>query len=287
MIPATFGLQIHIEVKISRQHAEPNRAPAACVSPSGAPFDDNLSIPMIDLTRFFINPFADPEISKAELQTFGVAHLAEMIAQNGDSALSTNIAMTMTLLGTLDTKIGSETLKLGVQKARVRAKDDYRDFIVEQVGKVQGAVHSAFGKKHPKNDEIFPEGLGIFGSCEDAQVDGKLDALHDALLANQTELGSPPRNLVETLQTDWPLIYGGSNTGKAGRNTALNDAKLAAKALRDQLFDNLLTCARKFPGQIDRARLLFPQHLLENPTSPDDEEPTPTPSPTPTPTPTP
>lgn len=232
---------------------------------------------MLDLIRFFINPFEDPEISKAELQTFGVAHLAEMIAQNTDGTLSANIASTTSLLTTLNTKLGSETLKLGIQKARVRAKDDYRQHIVDELGKVQGAVHTTYGKKHPKNDEIFPEGASIFSSCEDAQLDEKLDALHDALTTNQPELGSNPRNIVETLRTQWELIYGSSNTGKAGRSTALNDAKLAAKALRTQLFDNLLVCARKWHGQLDRARLLFPQHLLENPASPEDEEPGPTP----------
>ena len=237
---------------------------------------------MIDLVRFFISPFADPEISKAELQSFGIAHLSELIAQNGDGALSTNIAATTTILTTLNTKIGSETLKLGIQKARVRAKDDHRQHIVEELGKVQGAVHSTYGKKHAKNDEIFPEGASIFGTCDDAQLDAKLDALHDALDANQAQLGSAPRNAVETLRTQWELIFGGSNTGKAGRHTALNDAKTAANALRAQLFDNLLTCAKKWPGHTDRAALLFPQHLLENPAAPEDEEPAPTP-PTPTP----
>lgn len=232
---------------------------------------------MIDLVRFFNNPFGDPEISKAELQAFGVAHLSELIAQNGDGTLSANIATTTTILTTLNTKIGGETLKLGIQKARVRAKDDYRLHIVEELGKVQGAVHTAYGKKHAKNDEIFPEGAAIFSSCEDAQLDAKLDALHDALDANQTELSSTPRNNVDTLRTQWALIFGGSNTGKAGRHTALNDAKTAAKALRAQLFDNLLTCAKKWPGQLDRAALLFPQHLLENPASPEDEDPAPTP----------
>ena len=91
------------------------------------------------------------------------------------------------------------------------------------------------------------------------------------------ELGSTQRNNVDTLRTQWELIFGGSNTGKAGRHTALNDAKTAAKALRAQLFDNLLTCAKKWPGQLDRAALLFPQHLLENPAAPEDEEPAPTP----------
>ena len=93
------------------------------------------------------------------------------------------------------------------------------------------------------------------------------------------ELGSTQRNNVDTLRTQWELIFCGSNTGKAGRHTALNDAKTAAIALRAQLFDNLLTCAKKWPGQLDRAALLFPQHLLENPAAPEDEEPSPTPTP--------
>jgi hypothetical protein len=234
---------------------------------------------MIDLERFFINPFGDPEISKAELQSFGVAHLSEMIGQNGDGALDTNIAATTTLLTTLDTKIGGETLKLGIQKARVRAKDEQRTHIVDELGKVQGAVHTTYGKKHPKNDEIFPEGATIFSTCEDAQMEAKLDALRDALDANQSELGSTQRNRVDALRSAWVLIFGSSNTGKAGRHTALNDAKIAAKSLRAQLFDNLLTCAKKWPEQTDRARLLFPQHLLENPALPADEPPTPTPTP--------
>ncbi|MEK0451332.1 MAG: hypothetical protein RL088_3600 [Verrucomicrobiota bacterium] len=230
---------------------------------------------MIDLERFFINPFDDRQISKAELQAFGVAHLAEMVANNEGGFLSAQIATTTTLLTTLDTKLGTETVKLGIQKARTRAKDDYRDTIVETIGRVQGAVHSAYGKKHPKTEEIFPEGAVIFSDCEDAQMNDKLDALFTALDANQTELGSTPRNLVDNLRTQWALIIGASTTGKAARSTALNDTKLAVAALRAQLFKNLLTCALHWPNQTDRARLIFPQHLLENPASPEDEEPTP------------
>ena len=240
---------------------------------------------MIDLVRFFFNPFDDERISQAEIETFTIHHIAAMVANNGAGTLSTLITQTTNLSTTYGQSLSSEVVLLGVQKARVQAKDLFRQNLAEELGKIYGMVTGRFGKKGVKTTEIFPGGLSLYSDCEDALLGTNLDALHTALNANVAELGSTPINLADTQKTQWATIFNDASTGKAGHNSGRATVRNADQALRDQLYKNLHQCAILFPGDEAKAHQLFPQHHLENPeTTP---TPTPTPPPTPTPTPTP
>jgi hypothetical protein len=235
---------------------------------------------MINLTRFFVNPFNDEEISQAKIETFTIHHIAAMVASNGNGALSTLITQTTNLSSTFAATMSDKLVLLGVQKARVQAKEIFRANLADELSKLYGAVTAKYGKKGSKTAEIFPGGLSLYGDCADSQLGPNLAALHDAMNANIADLSSTPVNRASELKTQWASIFSEASTGKAQHDSGIMTVRNAAKALRAQLGRNLHECAILFPEDEAKAALLFPQQYLENhPQTPGEPDPQPTPTP--------
>ena len=219
---------------------------------------------MIDLYRFYVNPFDDEDISVDELTAYGDAHLARMTGQNPGNVLDASIAATGNLLTALDASISNETVRSGVQAATVRAKNDFRAALPNELSKPYGTTLSKYGKKGAKMLEIWPGGLSAYGDSSDGGLDGLLTALQAALFNNKTDLGPDPATQVQALAAQWEAVYGTANTNKGQNLSAADTRRLAVKTLRLQLFKNLLQLAALFPNQRDKADYYHPQHLLEN-----------------------
>ncbi len=219
---------------------------------------------MIDLYRFFVNPFGDEDISNTELDKFTSAHLAALVANNPGGVLSASITATANLHTAFGGTISSETVKLGLQKAATQAKQDFRDTLPNELSKIHGAALAKFGRRSPVLLEIFPGGLEAFNAADDSELDGLLDALVTALAARTTDLTATPHDQAGTLRATWASLYGTVTAAKASKGSTAESRRAAGLALRDQLFQNLHQLAMLFPGQTEKAALYCPQHLLED-----------------------
>jgi hypothetical protein len=220
---------------------------------------------MIDLYRFFINPFDDEGISVEELTDYSVAHLAALTANNPGGQFNLLIAATDTLHTALGGKVSTETVQLGIQMARTQAKNDFRAALPNEISKLQGAALAKYGRKGAVMLEIFPGGADAFGAAADPELGGLLDALATAVGNRAGELGADPKTQALALAAAWASLYGAAASGKAGKGSAATARRDAVKALRLQLFQNMLSLASAFPNQQAKANLYCPQHLLENP----------------------
>jgi hypothetical protein len=220
-------------------------------------------ISMFDLYRVFLNPFDDEEISIDEVLSYTPAHLAALIANNPAGQFDALIAATDTVLGALGGTVTDETVKLGIQKARTQAKEHFRAALSNDLSKVHGAALAKYGRKGATMLEIFPGGLDAFRTATDDTLAKKLDALAEAV-GQHPEMGADAKTQAEALAATWEGLYGAAKTGKAGSGSAADQRRAASRALRLQLFRNLLALAAAFPGQREKASLYCPQHLLEN-----------------------
>jgi hypothetical protein len=236
---------------------------------------------MIDLRRFFLNPFLDEGISIDETVNYTSNHLARMIANNPGAVFNTIITATSTKLDALDATLTEETGKLGIQKAKTLAKDTFREGLHKDIAKIHGDFVASFGPDSPEVTEAFPEGQSVFANCDDSLLENKLDALNATVTTYSASLKPATVALAGSLLSIWIALYAAATTGRAGRETSAGARRVAALALKDQLFTNLLTIANQFHNDEAKADLYCPQHFLEDPV------PVPTPTPTPTPTPPP
>jgi hypothetical protein len=223
---------------------------------------------MIDLYRFFVSPFGDEDISSSELDNYTPAHLAALVANNPGGVLSSAITITANLHAAFGGTISSETVKLGLQKAATQAKEDFRAALPDEISKIHGAALAKYGRRSPVMLEIFPGGLESFHVATDNELDELFTALVTALEARSADLTAAPHDAAEALQTTWTSLYGSANTAKANRGSTAESRRAAGRALRLQLFRNLLQLAALFPDQPEKAALYCPQHLLENAAAP-------------------
>jgi hypothetical protein len=81
------------------------------------------------------------------------------------------------------------------------------------------------------------------------------------------------------LKNNWATIYAASEASTGGKTTTQEGKKLARENLQLVLFLCLLKLAEMFPRQPEKLALYMQQHLLENPSSPEEPEPPPPPGP--------
>jgi len=234
---------------------------------------------MRTLASFLQNPFDDPNISMAELIAFATDHLQRLSANNAGGELTTHIAALTSSLATVEDCVTDDQGRLGVRKARKQAKDDFRLQIPADVKRIEAGFIAAFGADSPVLLEALPQGRTLFNTCRDDQVEVHLQTLLDAATTHQASLAPATLTLATTLKNNWVTIYQASEASTGSKTVTQEGKKLARENLQLMLFLNLLKLAEMFPRQPEKLALYMMQHLLENPSAP--EEPTPPVPPTP------
>jgi hypothetical protein len=234
---------------------------------------------MIDMHRFFKNPFDNRNISVAELSRFGADHLNRMSDNNTGGFLTTRIAATTAALTAVESGSTSDQTKLAIRKAQVQAKDNFRENLPRDIQKIYGMVTGFYGGDCAQLTEIFPEGRTVFTSCKDTELENKLGVLIAGITAHQADLGAALVAQATALRTNWEAIYNASMGSTSAKGTTQVAMKAARETLQLELFRNLLTIALQFPGEPERLDVYMKQNLLENPEQSDDETPTPPPTP--------
>lgn len=236
---------------------------------------------MMTLTRFLDVPFDDPRISLAELLGFSTDHLARMIANNTTGELTPRITATTSALGLVDDSATDDETKLGLRKARKRAKGDFREALPAKVAKIIGGVVAQYGAGSLVETECCPLGRTIYTTSTDDQIGQRLQTLLNGVTAHVADLGAPLVAQAQALVDGWDTVYAGSETA-GGAKTSTQEAKKAAREnLQLMLFLNLLKLAEVFARQPEKLALYMRQSLLEDHPRHPAEPPTPPTPPTP------
>lgn len=220
---------------------------------------------MMDLHRFFLNPFEDKVISIDELVAFTADHLARLSARNDGEAYNSMIAATAPAFEALSGHITDTATESALRKARTAATQATRAELHGALSALEALAHARLSRGSPAYLELFPGGLQAF---REAPVDG-LGTLLDALLANlenhKDTLGAADVEALSALAARWKTIRGEQLTTKAGAASAADQRRAASAALRRQLYQNLLTLALQANAGEETAREFFTQALLEDP----------------------
>ena len=223
---------------------------------------------MIDLFKFFINPFDDKAISLNHLIDYGGTHLQRMVTNNPGALLNTRITATSNALAGLDNTMADNDTKLALRMARVHAKEAFRDALSGNLERIHGAVIAAFGSNATETIECFPQGRTPFLICPDDQLDDKLQSLQACLTPFSAQVGAVHVNNLGGLISTWIALLAAVESASANKNSSESARRAARVALQLELFKNVLALVTAFPNDIAKATLYCPQHLLENPVTP-------------------
>ena len=203
----------------------------------------------MDLHKYLTNPFNNPNFGMDKLVAFGTDHLARLIANNPAAVFAARITATTTALAGVGGAFTDDKTKLALRKSKKQAKDAFRAALPAAISKIYGAVEGQFSEDSAEFLECFPHGRTVFSNCKDDKLEKDLQTLINGVTAHQPPLAATVVTSATALLTGWLAVYAPSETATGGKTSTQCAKKAARAALSLELFKNLLTLARTFPGQ--------------------------------------
>ena len=234
---------------------------------------------MIDLKRFFTNPFGDRQISDDELRTFTEDHLGRLSAANTGGEFDSRLTNTTAAFNAFFGEVTDEELKVALQKSATQTMNArWSAFLAYMINRGEARVVDRTGRPSALYTQFFPRGLNEYHQATVADRQSLAERVKQLATTNAVTLGQDFVDAVTLLVDDFDTARGAQVTSKGATVDAGTDRRAVRDAMDVQLFDNLLALAQKHKGNPDAATSYFNQSLLEEPqATPPPAPPAPTP----------
>ena len=228
---------------------------------------------MFKIQRYFENPFDDRKISSEELRIFAEDHIGKLSAHG---VYATMLTPTQGCFDAFDEALSTRAEQIGSLGGDTITKDEVLQLFRTKIRQRRGRIVDVMGETSADFHEIFPQGLTYYTRATMQTAQQRLDYLLEKLTKFQAQLGAPLTAEFTSIRSSFEAARGSQVVEKGGVSTARGAVKTTRTALELQLLDNLLTLAKEFKGQPEKAAEFFDQSKLEDPTQSQD-----TPPPTP------
>ena len=224
---------------------------------------------MIQLERFFANPFDTRDISDDNLKKFsedGLRRLSAAFGAGGDpeGILAATAVAHDGYFGALT----DEDTKTAVRKALTLSMNGGMEEFQRTVSRRAGTIRSEFGIESPQYAEFFPGGLTEYSNATLASVEKLMSRMATTATKYKDTLGKPFVERFSGLLKQFKAARAAQLEGKGDVSTSNTLTKEKRDALPLQLFDNLLVLARRHKDEPDRAADYFDQSIIRRPNTP-------------------
>jgi hypothetical protein len=227
---------------------------------------------MIKLSRYFEVPFDDRQIAAEELRIFAEAHIGSLKSHNasGDMAgtLTGMLTDTQAAFDPFDQALSDRAAEIGTQMGGTMTKNQALQLFRTTIRQRRGRVVDKVGESSAAYHEIFPGGLMYYTRATMQTIQSRLDYAVDKFTKFTADLGPELATEFTGLRTSFETARADQMDDKGEVGEARHGVRATRTALELQLFDNLLTLAKQFKGEPERAAEFFNQSLLEDPASP-------------------
>ncbi len=221
---------------------------------------------MLDISRFFKNPLANPRISAEELRQFAEDHIGKLRALPVLPAnLNGLLAATKTAFGDFDEKLADRTTYLAAQMSGTITKDEVLQLFRTTVRQREGRVRDKFPKGSAEYAEFFPNGLKDTNRARLGQLPGVLDRFITAADKYQSALGSELLAEFQALKLRFATARARQVEAKGDLAQIRANLASARRVLVMQLGKNILAIASHHLDEPERAKDYFDQSLLQDP----------------------
>ena len=218
---------------------------------------------MMKLSRLFENPFDDSEISAEELRSFAEDHLGKLRAQG--SSYAAMLSATEAAYNPFDAALSARAEQIGALGGNTVSKNQVLQLFRTKIRQRRGRVVDAFGEGSAEYREIFPQGLSYYTKTTMETIKQRIDYAVEKFTKYQAQLGAPLVAEFTALRTSFNEARDEQVADKGSVGQARDAVKTTRRALELQLTDNVLTLARQFKGQPEKAAVFFDQSKLEDP----------------------
>ncbi|MEO7932298.1 MAG: hypothetical protein ABIT76_03970 [Chthoniobacterales bacterium] len=218
---------------------------------------------MMNLSRVFENQFDKPQISSEELRSFAEDHIGKL---TGRAPYAAMLAATEAVFGPFDDALSARAATIGSQMGQTMTKNEVVQLFRTKIRQRRGRVVDVLSETSAEYLEIFPQGLSYYTRATMQTLKTRLDYLVEKLTKYQAQLGAPLLAEFVALQASFNEARSSQVEEKGGVSQARGTVKTTRTALELQLTDNLLTLAKEYKGQPEKAAEFFDQSKLEDPT---------------------
>ena len=218
---------------------------------------------MLKIGRYFENAFDDPQISAEELRSFTEDHLGKL---KGNSTYAALFAATKAAFDAFDQALSKRAEQIGTLGGNTVSKNDVLQLFRTKSRQRAGRVTDAYTKGSAEYREILPQGLTYYTRATMETIKQRLDYAVEKFTKHQAKLGADLVTEFTELRKNFNSARDDQVDDKGDVSKARGAVKTTRRALELQLTVNVLTIAKDFVGQPDKATLFFDQSRLEDPT---------------------
>ena len=224
---------------------------------------------MMQLERFFENPFDTREISDDNLKKFSEDCLRRMSAGLGDAGDPEGIlAATAAAHDGYFGALTDEDTKTALRKALTISMNGVLVEFQRTVSRREGTIRGEFGADSPQYTEFFPGGLTEYANATLANVETLMKRMATAAKKYEAALGKPFVDRFAGLLAQFKTARTAQLEGKGGVAASNTLTKEKRDALLLQLFDDLLVLARRHKDEPERAAEYFDQSIIRRQNAP-------------------
>lgn len=217
---------------------------------------------MINLNRWFANPFDGPRISFEKLRLFAADVISRLTNNNGSGLFTAILAQLVAAYQAYFGDITDVDLAKAIQKSFTASKDNLFKTFQDAVSRQEGLVRSKFGKDDPRYQEFFPLGLTEFKKATLANVETLMTRMVNRGQYYVADLGTDFVNEFSNILTN----YQAARTAQLSKKSTTADQRTERHQTRanieTELFRAMFVVGQNFPGNVDRCLDFFDQSII-------------------------
>lgn len=223
-----------------------------------------ITISMINLEKFFTNPFVADRHSFGDEQRFSEEHIGSLTAQNSTGEFSAILANTIAVHTAYFGDFTNVKIKEAVRQSQTQIVDKIINDFTTRTTRLNAYLIAMAVDKTPAYQQFFPLGVTEFTrDTNKTNAESHIDRLLAAISANLTAAGGMMvLNEYQAFKANYAAARNTQLIQKADTEATRTTRNEKGLAWADQVYSNLLLIAHKYRHQPDRLGDFFTQSIL-------------------------
>jgi len=221
---------------------------------------------MRDFENYFELPLDNIQVGKPKQLKFFDDGLKRLIGSvDNGSPFVELVQPTQLAYDNLEKSLSETNTSSAQQHSRTLSVDSIIETFIDLISKREAAIRVHFDKNSPEYLEFFPQGITQYFKATKANVKILMDQMCVAIENKLVILGQPLLDEFKLIRADFVKARDlqEKKKGATDENRGSWDDNIII--MKKQFHYNLLTIAREYPGQPEKAKMFFDQSILRLP----------------------
>lgn len=219
---------------------------------------------MRDFEQYFLGPFDNILVGKPKQLKFCDDARERLIAGvDGGAPFGDLVTPTQTAYDNLYNSLNTTTTSYAQQQSKTLGVDNILASFKTIISKREATIRGLLDVDTPKYQEIFPQGLTQYSKINKSTAPMLMNQFISGITNNVGTLGQAMVDEFSQILTDYTKAREMQELKKGTTDQSRGSWDDCIVIMYKQLNYNLLTIAREYPGQPEKAKMYFDQSILK------------------------